>query len=1241
MLVNRLFLALMPIGLAASVSAQARGLSVDPMVSTEHWQLGGHRVFYRLGDSSVTVSKEQVRDGTDGTLKLKYDFQEPRRYYLSVYWTGRPIPGRCESISFWMHGDESGRPIALAIEDAAERWHQRTIGKIDWQGWRQITVPIGDGDGWQARLRRGEERQPLLHPVWLRQIMAMKKADAPPEGEVFFHDLRAETDAQPMDFVEAEVSSDRQANLFYVGDRANFKIALTNRGDREVRGRIRLEAEDFFMGRRLIGERDVSIGAGKSSAVTLESMAERMGSYTAHVTLSVGQRTRRWVKRFAVSRPGQELPFGHDAMFGSCGSVRGFPAKQMDTVFRLNRDVGIRWGRYGFSWQHVQPSPDRFAWDPAETVAGVKGRAIRAVGGSCNLAAPPDDRLNLRDAVTLAFWLRCEKQPGQWQWPLLKYAGAPWRNYGVYLHKDTGVASFTAGFERGPNSPYFGVSSGWSPWEDEQWHHFAATYSAETGVVVMYIDGREVKRQAINGGRLKTDADPVQLGSVLHGALDEAVIYDRALSAAEVERLARKADPDAASLVAWWSFDDATNPGRDRGSDELHAEPSRFYGQQTAERAREHGIKTLGILGFPPKWASSAPEDAARPWVYKPDLDAWARYVEAVTRKMAGLVDHWEIWNEPNIIVFWEPEPNAQDFMDVVKAGYAAAKRGNPKCTVITPGLAGAGRGRHGIKFLDELIRLGLPKHCDAVSIHPYRQSTPEESDLVGDLEHIATMCEQHGGRKQLWVTEWCWTTQIGGGSTERRSALMTGRGIPLTLSTGLMDRIIWFRLADPGIDRFYSEHNYGLCYHDLTPKPSYFAFRTCAQLLKGAEPAQDIEIGGGVWSRQFRRGNEYVVALWHPTGKATVGLDTRTKRVQVVDLMGNERTEKTWNGVLVMEVGEAILFVRGLKAAIVRGDPLVEATAPSAVLRGDRINLPVSVVNPYQNDRTYRLVLSPGFSPALKLAVPVRGRKREEEDLAIAVPADAAPGPRRLPLDVEIGDLKWRQHVELVVTSVGPGENLVGHWPLDEGKGTIARDTSGNGNHGEITGCRWVTGRKGTALAFGGGVAPEVGAGQGGDPNVQDLVVVPHAPSLDLPEEITLVFWLKLTGDTGTWQFPVTKFHSNIERNYGIYIRPSDFAAAFSTSFVSSESPHTDAGSAPNLHDGQWHHLAATYALRAGEVLMFVDGKPAGRRRVEPSLMKTVGEPLRIGAGTRGLIDDVRVYGRALEPAAIEQLAK
>ena len=46
----------------------------------------------------------------------------------------------------------------------------------------------------------------------------------------------------------------------------------------------------------------------------------------------------------------------------------------------------------------------------------------------------------------------------------------------------------------------------------------------------------------------------------------------------------------------------------------------------------------------------------------------------------------------------------------------------------------------------------------------------------------------------------------------------------------------------------------------------------------------------------------------------------------------------------------------------------------------------------------------------------------------------------------------------------------LVGYWRLDEGSGTIAYDSSGNGNDGTIIGDpQWVAGKNGQALDFDG----------------------------------------------------------------------------------------------------------------------------------------------------------------------------
>ena len=61
---------------------------------------------------------------------------------------------------------------------------------------------------------------------------------------------------------------------------------------------------------------------------------------------------------------------------------------------------------------------------------------------------------------------------------------------------------------------------------------------------------------------------------------------------------------------------------------------------------------------------------------------------------------------------------------------------------------------------------------------------------------------------------------------------------------------------------------------------------------------------------------------------------------------------------------------------------------------------------------------------------------------------------------------------VLVLVLSLASGAwaNLVGHWKLDEGSGTTARDSSGNGYDGTLQGGpQWVAGVIGGALKFSG----------------------------------------------------------------------------------------------------------------------------------------------------------------------------
>jgi hypothetical protein len=70
---------------------------------------------------------------------------------------------------------------------------------------------------------------------------------------------------------------------------------------------------------------------------------------------------------------------------------------------------------------------------------------------------------------------------------------------------------------------------------------------------------------------------------------------------------------------------------------------------------------------------------------------------------------------------------------------------------------------------------------------------------------------------------------------------------------------------------------------------------------------------------------------------------------------------------------------------------------------------------------------------------------------------------------------------IGLVLTGQSSAEidsaTIVGTWLFDEGAGDVAKDSSGNGNDGEVVGAEWVEGKFGKALEFD-GVANRVDCG-------------------------------------------------------------------------------------------------------------------------------------------------------------------
>lgn len=205
-----------------------------------------------------------------------------------------------------------------------------------------------------------------------------------------------------------------------------------------------------------------------------------------------------------------------------------------------------------------------------------------------------------------------------------------------------------------------------------------------------------------------------------------------------------------------------------------------------------------------------------------------------------------------------------------------------------------------------------------------------------------------------------------------------------------------------------------------------------------------------------------------------------------------------------------------------------------------------------------------------------------------------------------------------------GLGADAVGIWDFNEGSETTAKDSSGNGNDGAISGAGYVDGipELGSALIFNG---------------MNNYVTVPDSNSLDVASAITIEVWIKAYDTGRTWQGVVTKW-AGLGGQYALYItnKKLEFVATGGSLYVVDTTEITD---------GIWHHIVATFDSNGGanNGKIFVDGNLKAQSTYAGSI--TVGtSPVRIGLDQtsvnyfKGVIDEVRVYSRALSQAEIQK---
>lgn len=200
----------------------------------------------------------------------------------------------------------------------------------------------------------------------------------------------------------------------------------------------------------------------------------------------------------------------------------------------------------------------------------------------------------------------------------------------------------------------------------------------------------------------------------------------------------------------------------------------------------------------------------------------------------------------------------------------------------------------------------------------------------------------------------------------------------------------------------------------------------------------------------------------------------------------------------------------------------------------------------------------------------------------------------------------------------------LLAWWKFDDGKGAVAKDSSGRGNHGQVHNAKWVKGTFGVALRFNGENA---------------YVSVPAIKGLNGSQQMTVEVWVFWEG-MGRYPNIIT----------GGAWNPGGFLVFVSNDYCSFRmgKPGKEAWElGKNWQEvgatlirpfdlGRWYHLVATFDRPT--ITTYVDGKPVG----SASWNFPVGHTGDIHVGRWsldqgktpshcGLIDELKIYKRAL----------
>lgn len=249
----------------------------------------------------------------------------------------------------------------------------------------------------------------------------------------------------------------------------------------------------------------------------------------------------------------------------------------------------------------------------------------------------------------------------------------------------------------------------------------------------------------------------------------------------------------------------------------------------------DYGITLIPYVCYMPRWNSRGAADSLYFWNYPPvDAEQFGEFMKAIVTRYKKWIKTWELWNEPDIWVYWQGSP--EEFANLVKIGARAVKEADPEAKVVLGGMA------YSENFLEKLFKdYGVGPLVDVVNMHNYFETWSEQS-LENIDDHIGKMSQvilKYGNQQPLWMAEVGYSTFRQGTKvsssysayydyehTPDYQAVDLFKRLSLIVGTGKVAAVAWYEIKDlPATDEVigdeYNNRHLGLAYQDYSPKPA------------------------------------------------------------------------------------------------------------------------------------------------------------------------------------------------------------------------------------------------------------------------------------------------------------------------------------------------------------------------------------------------------------------------------------